>query len=285
MTKIDLSKFLQNNFDEFVHLRALKNVIDQVDSINAQQDTNISHAQTTADTAQQTATTAESNADKAQQSADAAQTTADGKSTFNYQKADGTSSFAKIVTMVDVKRADVDGGKTSIGKAFVCLGADDQPLDGISTTSLLSITGAMKMFAPMDKTDSEVNYNGSIKGVNGSTIHIIVDPVLLHDGTVNYALSDIDIKGDMSLDDLIQSHAFSVPFDTPIDERCVGIGHSGNLHVIADDKVVTLPVSLNFSADHISVEIDSTYTSDILANEGIATGKTYNIEINQVGKV
>ena len=153
MTKIDLSKFFQNNYDEFVHLRALKNVTDQVDAINAQQDTNITHAQSTADTAQQTATSAKNTADQAQQSASNAETDAknakadaDTKSAINYQKADGTTVFAPTMEIADIKREDIDSGDTSIGKALMCLDSQNKPIEVGLSNQLLSIQGGMKMF-------------------------------------------------------------------------------------------------------------------------------------------
>ena len=207
MTKIDLSKFLQNNFDEFVHLRALKNVIDQVDSINAQQDTNITHAQSTADTAQQTAdtaqqtaTTAKNTADQAESDAKKAQADADTKSTINYQKADGTTVYAPTLLIADVKREDIDNGRTSVGKGLMCLDSQNKPIEMGLSNQLLSIQGALKMFIIRDEYTA-IEFNSTIQGISESGVQFVFDPVLLPNGTRNHLIKDLNIFGKMNIDD------------------------------------------------------------------------------------
>lgn len=196
MTKIDLSKFLQNNFDEFVHLRALKNVIDQVDSINAQQDTNITHAQSTADTAQQTATTAKTTADQAESDAKKAQADADTKSTINYQKADGTGVFAPVMTVADVKRQDIDNGQTSVGKGFMFLDSNNRPIEFGLANQLLSIQGGMKMFVKRTiQTTTELKLNVTADNSVTGTFHGWCIPILQNGDSVPFYAGSMALTG------------------------------------------------------------------------------------------
>lgn len=279
MTKIDLSKFLQNNFDEFVHLRALKNVIDQVDSINAQQDTNITHAQSTADTAQQMATTAKNTADQAESDAKKAQADADTKSTINYQKADGTTVFAPTMLIADVKREDIDGGQTSVGKGLKCLDSQNKPIDFGLDNQLLSIQGGLKMFINRDDQFPPIKYNSTIQGISDSGVQFVFEPVLLPNGTRDPLIKDVNIFGKMNIDDLINAHALAIPLAESLDERVVGSSAMANLHIIGKN-LITLPVTLNFDSSTISVELNENYTTDVLTGAGLTTGTTYPIQIN-----
>lgn len=279
MTKIDLSKFLQNNFDEFVHLRALKNVIDQVDSINAQQDTNITHAQSTADTAQQTATTAKTTADQAESDAKKAQADADTKSTINYQKSNGDGVFAPVMTVVDVKRQDIDNGQTSVGKGFMFLDSDNRPIEFGPANQLLSITGGMKMFIDRNAKDTPIKYNSTIQDISDSGVQFVFDPIVLHNGTIDDRIEDVNIFGKMNIDDLINSHAFTIPLAESLDDRIVGSSCMANLHIIGKN-LITLPVTLNFNPSLISVGLNENYTTDVLTGAGLTTGTTYPIQIN-----
>lgn len=286
MTKIDLSKFLQNNFDEFVHLRALKNVIDQVDSINAQQDTNITHAQSTADkaqqtadTAQETATTAKNTADQAESDAKKAQANADTKSTINYQKSDGDEVFASVMTIADIKRSDIDNGKTSVGKSLICLDKDNRPIEVGLDNQLLSIQGGMKMFIDRDDKDTPINYNSAIQDISDSGVQFVFDPVVLHNGTIDDRIEDVNIFGKMNIDDLINSYAFTIPLVESLDDRIVGSSCTANLHIIGKN-LITLPVMLNFNRSLISVNLYENYTTDVLTGAGLTTGTTYPIQIN-----
>lgn len=279
MTKIDLSKFLQNNFDEFVHLRALKNVIDQVDSINAQQDTNITHAQSTADTAQQTATTAKNTADQAESDAKKAQADADTKSTINYQKADGTTVFAPTMLIADVKREDIDNGQTSVGKGLMCLDSQNKPIEMGLSNQLLSIQGALKMFINRDGKDTAIKYNSTIQDISDSGVQFVFDPIVLHNGTIDVRIEDVNIFGKMNLDDLINTQAFTIPLAESLDDQIVGNSYRGNLHIIGKN-LITLPVTLNFDSSAISVGLNENYTTDVLTGAGLSTGTTYPIQIN-----
>lgn len=286
MTKIDLSKFLQNNFDEFVHLRALKNITDQLDAINAQQDTNITHAQSTADTAetnaekaQSTADTAESNAEKAQQAADKAQQTADNKSSLEYQKADGTTVFAPVMMISEVTRSDIDNGKTSIGKGLTCLDKDNKPIDVGMDNQLLSVQGGFKLFPTKDDKDTVIKYDSSIQNVSDSTVKFELDPVLLHDGTIEKRIEDINISGKMNIDDLINTKALKISLTESLDPRIVGVACNANLYIVGKN-LVNLPVTLNFNSSDISVQLSGNYTTDILTGAGLTTGTTYPIQIN-----
>lgn len=286
MTKIDLSKFLQNNFDEFVHLRALKNVIDQVDSINAQQDTNITHAQSTADTAQQTAdtaqqtaTTAKNTADQAESDAKKAQADADSKSTINYQKSDGDEVFASVMTIADIKRSDIDNGKTSVGKSFICLDKDNRPIEVGLDNQLLSIQGGMKMFIARDDKDTPIKYNSTIQDISDSGVQFVFDSVVLHNGTIDDRIEDVNIFGKMNIDDLINSHAFTISLVESLDDRIAGSSCMANLHIIGKN-LITLPVTLNFDSATISVKLNENYTTDVLTGAGLTTGTTYPIQIN-----
>ena len=285
MTKIDLSKFLQNNFDEFVHLRALKNVIDQVDSINAQQDTNITHAQSTADTAQQTAdtaqqtaTTAKNTADQAESDAKKAQADADTKSTINYQKADGTTVYAPTLLIADVKREDIDNGQTSVGKGLMCLDSQNKPIEMGLSNQLLSIQGAMKMFIFRDEYTA-IKFNSTIQGISDSGVQFVFDPVLLPNGTRDHLIKDVNIFGKMNIDDLINGHVFTIPLAESLDEQIVGDSCMANLHIIGKN-LITLPVTLNFDSATISVELNENYTTDVLTGAGLSAGTTYPIQIN-----
>ena len=285
MTKIDLSKFLQNNFDEFVHLRALKNVIDQVDSINAQQDTNITHAQSTADTAQQTAdtaqqtaTTAKNTADQAESDAKKAQADADTKSTINYQKADGTTVYAPTLLIADVKREDIDNGRTSVGKGLMCLDSQNKPIEMGLSNQLLSIQGALKMFIIRDEYTA-IEFNSTIQGISESGVQFVFDPVLLPNGTRNHLIKDLNIFGKMNIDDLINAHAFTIPLAESLDDQIVGDSCMANLHIICKN-LITLPVTLNFDSATISVKLNENYTTDVLTGAGLTTGTTYPIQIN-----
>lgn len=285
MTKIDLSKFLQNNFDEFVHLRALKNVIDQVDSINAQQDTNITHAQSTADTAQQTAdtaqqtaTTAKNTADQAESDAKKAQADADTKSTINYQKADGTTVYAPTLLIADVKREDIDNGRTSVGKGLMCLDSQNKPIEMGLSNQLLSIQGALKMFIIRDEYTA-IEFNSTIQGISESGVQFVFDPVLLPNGTRNHLIKDLNIFGKMNIDDLINAHAFTIPLAESLDDQIVGDSCMANLHIIGKN-LITLPVTLNFDSATISVKLNENYTTDVLTGAGLTTGTTYPIQIN-----
>ena len=286
MTKIDLSKFLQNNFDEFVHLRALKNVIDQVDSINAQQDTNITHAQSTADTAQQTAdtaqqtaTTAKNTADQAESDAKKAQADADTKSTINYQKADETTVYAPTMLIADIKRSDIDNGQTSVGKSLVCLDSDNRPIDVGLANQLLSIQGGLKMFINRDDKDTAIKYNSTIQDISDSGVQFVFDPIVLHNGTVDDRIEDVNIFGKMNIDDLINARAFTIPLAESLDDQIVGSSCMANLHIIGKN-LITLPVTLNFDSAMISVGLNENYTTDVLTGAGLSTGTTYPIQIN-----
>lgn len=285
MTKIDLSKFLQNNFDEFVHLRALKNVIDQVDSINAQQDTNITHAQSTADkaqqtadTAQQTATTAKNTADQAESDAKKAQADADTKSTINYQKADGTTVYAPTLLIADVKREDIDNGRTSVGKGLMCLDSQNKPIEMGLSNQLISIQGALKMFILRDEYTA-IKFNSTIQGISDSRVQFVFDPVLLANGTLDHLIKDVNIFGKMNIDDLINAHAFTIPLAESLDDQIVGDSCMANLHIIGKN-LITLPVTLNFDSATISVELNENYTTNVLTGAGLSTGTTYPIQIN-----
>lgn len=279
MTKIDLSKFLQNNFDEFVHLRALKNVIDQVDSINAQQDTNITHAQSTADTAQQTATTAKNTADQAESDAKKAQADADTKSTINYQKSDGTTVFAPTMLIEDVRREDIDGGQTSIGKGLMCLDAQNKPIETGLSNQLISIQGALKMFIIREDQYAPIKYNSTIQGISDSGVQFVFDFVLLPNGTRDELIKDVNIFGKMNIDDLINAHALAIPLAESLDEWIAGSSCMANLHIIGKN-LITLPVTLNFDSATISVGLTENYTTDVLTGAGLTTGTTYSIQIN-----
>lgn len=285
MTKIDLSKFLQNNFDEFVHLRALKNVIDQVDSINAQQDTNITHAQSTADkaqqtadTAQETATTAKNTADQAESDAKKAQADADTKSTINYQKADGTTVYAPTLLIADVKREDIDNGQTSVGKGLMCLDSQNKPIEVGLSNQLISIQGALKMFILRDKYTA-IQFNSTIQGISDSGVQFVFDPVLLPNGTRDHLIKDVNIFGKMNIDDLINAHAFTIPLAESLDDQIRGFSCMANLHIIGKN-LITLPVTLKFDSATISVELNENYTKDVLSGVGLSTGTTYPIQIN-----
>lgn len=279
MTKIDLSKFLQNNFDEFVHLRALKNVIDQVDSINAQQDTNITHAQSTADTAQQTATTANNIADQAESDAKKAQADADTKSMINYQKSNGDEVFAPVMRIADIKRPDIDNGQTSIGKSLICLDKDNRPIEVGLDNQLLSIQGGLKMFINRNDKDSPIRYHSPIQDISDSGVQFVFDPILLHNGTPDHLIKDVNIFGKMNIDDLINSHAFTIPLAQSLDDRIVGSSCRANLHIIGKN-LITLPITLNFNSSLISVVLNDNYTTDVLTGAGLTTGTIYPIQIN-----
>lgn len=279
MTKIDLSKFLQNNFDEFVHLRALKNVIDQVDSINAQQDTNITQAQSTADTAQQTATTAKNTADQAESDAKKAQADADTKSTINYQKADGTTVYAPTMLIADVKREDIDNGEMSVGKGLMCFDSQNKPIEMGLSNQLLSIQGGLKMFINREDKYTAVEFNSTIQDISDSGVRFVFVPVLLPDGTRNHLIKDVNIFGKMNIDDLINAHALAIPLAESLDDRIVGSSCMANLHIIGKN-LITLPVTLNFDSSTISVALNENYTTDVLTGAGLAVGTTYPIQIN-----
>lgn len=261
--KIDYSQFEKNNWDEFVHMRALKNVTDQVDSINAQQDTNITHAQSTAD--------------KAQQTADTAQADADTKSTINYQKVDGTTVFAPTLLITDIKREDIDG-QTSVGKGLMCLDAQNKPIETGLSDQLLSIQGALKMFIrPCQYT--AIKFNSTIQGISDSRVQFVFDPVLLANGTLDHLIKDVNIFGKMNIDDLINAHALTIPLAESLDDPIVGDSCMANLHIIGKN-LITLPVTLNFDSATISVELNENYTTNVLTGAGLSTGTTYPIQIN-----
>lgn len=262
--KIDYQKFEHNNWDEFVHVRALKNVTDQVDSINAQQDTNITHAQSTAD--------------KAQQTADTAQADADTKSTINYQKSDGTTVFAPTMLIADSKRVDPDGGQTIVGKGLVCLDAQNKPIEPGLSNELLSIQGALKMFIPKDQFTA-IKFNSTIQGISESGVQFVFDPVLLANGTRDHLIKDLNIFGKMNIDDLINAHALAIPLAESLDEWIVGSSCMANLHIIGKN-LITLPVTLNFDSATISVELNENYTTNVMTGAGLSTGTTYPIQIN-----
>lgn len=283
--KIDYSQFEKNNWDEFVHMRALKNVTDQVDSINAQQDTNITHAQSTADkaqqtadTAQETATTAKNTADQAESDAKNAKADADTKSTINYQKADGTTVFAPTMLITDSKRVDLDGGQTSVGKALVCLDAQNKPIEPGLSNELLSIQGALKMFIPKNQYTA-IKFNSTIQGISESGVQFVFDPVLLSNGTNDHLIKDLNIFGKMNIDDLINAHALAIPLAESLDELIVGSSCMANLHIIGKN-LITLPVTLNFDSATISVKLNENYTTEVLTGAGLTTGTTYSIQIN-----
>lgn len=285
MMAVNTDNFDVNNWGEFVHKKALNDVIDQVDSINAQQDTNITHAQSTADTAQQTAdtaqqtaTTAKNTADQAESDAKKAQADADTKSTINYQKADGTTVYAPTLLISDVKREDIDNGQTSVGKGLMCLDSQNKPIEIGLSNQLLSIQGALKMFIIRDEYTA-IKFNSTIQGISDSGVQFVFDPVLLPNGTRDHLIKDVNIFGKMNIDDLINAHAFTIPLAESLDDQIVGDSCMANLHIIGKN-LITLPVTLNFDSSTISVELNENYTTDVLTGAGLSTGTTYPIQIN-----
>lgn len=285
MMAVNTDNFDVNNWGEFVHKKALNDVIDQVDSINAQQDTNITHAQSTADTAQQTAdtaqqtaTTAKNTADQAESDAKKAQADADTKSTINYQKADGTTVYAPTLLIADVKREDIDNGQTSVGKGLMCLDSQNKPIEMGLSNQLLSIQGALKMFILRDEYTA-IKFNSTIQGISDSGVQFVFDPVLLPNGTRDHLIKDVNIFGKMNIDDLINAHAFTIPLAESLDDQIVGDSCMANLHIIGKN-LITLPVTLNFDSSTISVELNENYTTDVLTGAGLSTGTTYPIQIN-----
>lgn len=160
MTKIDLTKFLENNYDEFVHLRALKNVIDQIDQINDSQNQAIGN-----------------------------------KTAIAYQKNDNTQVNVSKMAIVPGKQND-----EIIGKAFVCLDDSGKPIiDGTTNDLLLSVNGANKLYLRNDEM-KVTNVFNSISNDSGFDIKLKVvnydgDPSwLLVTGTIFATVTGATVK-------------------------------------------------------------------------------------------
>lgn len=107
MTDINLKDFDKNNWDEFVHLRALKDVINQENAINNEQNQQIAQNTNDVTTAKQEAEDAKNTAESAENTANEAKTTADGLN----DKVDTAQSTAE-----DAKNT-ADEAKTSADNA------------------------------------------------------------------------------------------------------------------------------------------------------------------------
>lgn len=260
MSKIDLSKFLQNNYDEFVHLRALKNVIDQVDTINDQQDANITHAQSTADTAQTTATGAE--------------TLAKSKASINYQKTDGSTVPATTLNILNVTNANVDNGQTPVGKSFMALDENNKPIEMGLDNQLLSIDGALKMF--IAKTgQAPIQYSSQIQNVTDSDLYFKSVYNTQADGTVDGYTSILRINGTANLDTLIQSGTVSfdlvqaVPQDLQY-QTC------NTYMTIKGTSVLTFPVTVKLYNTYFGITIFNGIVDEtILKSAGVVPGASY----------
>lgn len=123
MTDINLKDFDKNNWDEFVHLRALKDVIDQDNVINNEQNQQITQntndvtaakqeaegAKQTADEAKQNASSAAQLANMAMQSATQANTNAQNAETVAGKAQDTATQLGSQVSQLDktvIKKTD-----------------------------------------------------------------------------------------------------------------------------------------------------------------------------------
>lgn len=276
---VNTDNFDVNNWGEFVHKKALNDVIQQINQVDAEQNNAISKISDLANQAQQTATTAKNTADQAESDAKNAKADADTKSTINYQKADGTTVYAPTLLIEDAKREDIDGSQTSVGKELRCLDAQNKPIEPPRLSNeLLSIQGALKMFILKDQYTA-IKFNSTIQGISDSRVQFVFDPVLLDNGTRDFLIKDVNIFGKMNIDDLINAHALTIPLAESLDDSIVGDSCMANLHIIGKN-LITLPVTLNFDSSTISVELNENYTTEVLTGAGLSTGTTYPIQIN-----
>ena len=135
------------------------------------------------------------------------------------------------------------------------------------------------MFINRNDKDSAIRYNSTIQDISDSGVQFVFDPILLHNGTHDHLIKDVNIFGKMNIDDLINTHAFTIPLAESLDDRIVGSSCMANLHIIGKN-LITLPVTLNFDSATISVELNENYTTDVLTGAGLSTGTTYSIQIN-----
>ena len=180
--------------------------------------------------------------------------------------------------IADVKREDIDNGRTSVGKGLRCLDSQNKPIEMGLSNQLLSIQGALKMFIIRDEYTA-IEFNSTIQGISESGVQFVFDPVLLPNGTRNHLIKDLNIFGKMNIDDLINAHAFTIPLAESLDDQIVGDSCMANLHIIGKN-LITLPVTLNFDSATISVKLNENYTTDVLTGAGLTTGTTYPIQIN-----
>lgn len=268
---VNTDNFDVNNWGEFVHKKALNDVIQQINQVDAEQNNAISKISDLANQAQQTASTAETDAKNAKADADT-------KSTINYQKADGTTVFAPTLWITDVKREDIGNSPTSVGKGLTCLDSQNKPIEPGLSNQLLSIQGALKMFIRKSQYTA-IKFNSTIQGISDSRVQFVFDPVLLANGTFDHLIKDVNIFGKMNIDDLINAHALTIPLAESLDDPIVGDSCMANLHIIGKN-LITLPVTLNFDSATISVELNENYTTNVLTGAGLSTGTTYPIQIN-----
>lgn len=109
--KISFSHFFKNNWDEFVHLRALRDIAQQIDDINAQQDSTISQAQSAATNAKNEADEASQNAVNAVKIGEMASQTATQAETVAQKAQDTASELGTQVAQLDgeVLKKQTDG--------------------------------------------------------------------------------------------------------------------------------------------------------------------------------
>lgn len=155
MTDINLKDFDKNNWDEFVHLRALKDVINQENAVNNEQNQQITQNTNDIATAKQEAEDAKNTAESAENIANEAKTTADGLS----DKVDTAQSTAE-----DAKNT-ADEAKTSADNAGKIAGAAQNTATQLGSQVSQLDSEVIKK----NSTESFIGTN-TIETINGSDV-------------------------------------------------------------------------------------------------------------------
>lgn len=214
MTDINLKDFDKNNWDEFVHLGALKDVIDQDNAINNEQNQQITQNTNDVTTAKQEAEDAKNTAESAQNTANEAKTTADGLSD-KVDTAQSTAEDAKSVA--DEAKTSADNASKIAGMAqntVTLLGTQVSQLDSevikrTSDTSIFKMNSGLneisdgkviaKMRTAIDnignmyKNHQSFEVRGTFKGSmlsNNQQLYTLTTPV---DGFVNEIFNGFEV--------------------------------------------------------------------------------------------
>lgn len=154
MTDINLKDFDKKNWDEFVHLRALQDVINQENAVNNEQNQQITQNTNDVTTAKQTATDAKTSADAARSTANDAKTTAENaQSTAN----DNKTALDGLTDKVSTAQSTADDAKSAAAE-------NKTNLDNVTNIA----TGAQKT-ATLLSDDLNKLDNEAIKKATGNS--------------------------------------------------------------------------------------------------------------------
>lgn len=169
MTDINLKDFDKKNWDEFVHLRALQDVINQENAVNNEQNQQITQNTNDVTTAKQTATDAKTSADAAQSTANDAKTTADNaQSTAN----DNKTALDGLTDKVTTAQNTADDAKNAAAENKTNLDTVTNIATGAQKTATILSDELNKLDNEVLKKNDTASYSGENKLLSINDIDI-----------------------------------------------------------------------------------------------------------------